>query len=129
MEEKELHRLKRSELLEILLAQSQEIDNLRAQLAEKEKQLEERRIAIERSGSLAEASLQITHIFSEAQLAADTYVANVRARAASGAAADVAPSLQAAPPRTVPRGGRSRNSYEDDDDDVPRGRHAAHAKR
>lgn len=121
MEEKELHRLKRSELLEILLAQSQEIDNLRAQLAEKEKQLEERRIAIERSGSLAEASLQITHIFSEAQLAADTYVANVRARA--DAAQGNAPS------RTVPRGGRSRNSYEDDDGDVPRGRHAAHAQR
>ena len=78
MTEKELLSLKKSELLEIMLAQSREIDSLRAQLAEANARLEERRIAIEESGSIAEASLKLTKIFEEAQKAADLYVENVK---------------------------------------------------
>ena len=55
MTEKELLKLKRSELLEIMLAQSKEIDSLREQLAEANKKLESKRIAIKESGSIAEA--------------------------------------------------------------------------
>lgn len=77
-ERKSLSKLKRSELLEIILAQSDEIERLRAQVAEKDKELESKRIAISESGSIAEASLKLTHIFEDAQRAADLYLANVK---------------------------------------------------
>lgn len=83
---RELKKLKRSELLEIMLAQSEEIDRLRAELAEKERQLADKRIAIEESGSIAEASLKLTKVFMEAQRAADLYLANVREGAGAGRA-------------------------------------------
>ena len=41
---KELLKLKRSELLEIMLAQSREIDSLREELAEANRKLEDKRI-------------------------------------------------------------------------------------
>lgn len=78
MTEKELLKLKRSELLEIMLAQSREIDSLREQLAEAQRKLEDKTIKIRRAGSLAEASLQLTRVFEEAQKAADLYVYNMR---------------------------------------------------
>lgn len=78
MTEKELLKLKRAELLEIMLAQSKEIDSLREQLAEAEEKLASRRIAIKESGSIAEASLKLTQIFEEAQKAADLYLDNVK---------------------------------------------------
>lgn len=78
MTEKELLKLKKSELLEIMLAQSKEIDKLRAQLAKAKAQLAERNIAIKESGSIAEASLKLNKVFEEAQRAADQYVENVK---------------------------------------------------
>ena len=50
MTEKELLSLKKSELLEIMLAQSREIDSLRAQLEEAKAELADKRINIEQSG-------------------------------------------------------------------------------
>jgi hypothetical protein len=81
MTEKELLKLKKSELLEIMLAQSKEIDSLREQLADVKAQLADRQIAISESGSIAEASLKISKIFEEAQKAADQYVENIKNRA------------------------------------------------
>lgn len=78
MTEKELLKLNKSEMLEIMLAQSREIDSLREQLAEAEARLEDRRITIEKAGSLAEASLKLTKVFEEAQKAADLYLENVK---------------------------------------------------
>ena len=78
MTEKELLKLKKSELLEIMLAQSREIDSLRAQLEEAKAELADKRINIEDSGSIAEASLKLTRIFEEAQKAADLYLENVK---------------------------------------------------
>ena len=78
MTEKELLKLKKSELLEIMLAQSKEIDKLRAKLAKVQAQLAEREIAIKESGSIAEASLKLNKVFEEAQRAADQYVENVK---------------------------------------------------
>lgn len=76
-ERKNLSKLKRSELLEIILAQSEEIERLRAELAQKDAELESKRIAIAESGSIAEASLKLSRIFEDAQKAVDLYVANV----------------------------------------------------
>ena len=78
MTEKELLSLKKSELLEIMRAQSREIDYLRAQLEEAKAELADKRINIEEAGSIAEASLKLTRIFEEAQKAADLYLDNVR---------------------------------------------------
>lgn len=81
MTEKELLKLKRAELLEIMLAQSREIDSLREELAETQRKLEDKRIKIKEAGSIAEASLQLTRIFEEAQKAADLYVENAKRKA------------------------------------------------
>ena len=78
MIEKDLRKLRRAELLEIMLDQSYEIDQLRKRVKELEAQLEDRRIKIENAGSIAEASLQLTKVFEEAQKAADLYLENIR---------------------------------------------------
>lgn len=78
MTEKELKKMKRPALLEILVSQSKEIDRLKAELEQKEKELEDRRIIIEKSGSLAEASLEIFHVLESAQKAADLYLENAK---------------------------------------------------
>lgn len=77
--EKEMKKLSRADLLELLIAQTKETDRLRARLNEAEKQLEDRRITIENCGSIAEASLQLSGIFEVAQSAADEYLENVKA--------------------------------------------------
>ena len=59
MTEKELHRLKRGELLEMMLAQSREIESLRARVRQLEEQLADREIRIQESGSIAEAALKL----------------------------------------------------------------------
>ena len=81
MTEKELLKLKRSEMLEIMLAQSHEIDSLRKELEEVKAKLEDRKVRMKKAGNLAEASLQLTNIFEEAQKAADLYVYNIKRRA------------------------------------------------
>ncbi len=78
MTNKELHKLNRSELLELLLEQSREVDLLKERLADMEKRLKDREIAIQKAGSIAEASLVLNHIFTDAQKAADLYLENVK---------------------------------------------------
>ena len=78
MNEKDFRKLKRVELYEIMLAQAEEIDDLRAQLATAKKELENKRIDIQQSGSIAEASLKLTKIFEEAQKVADLYLSNIK---------------------------------------------------
>ncbi len=79
MTEKELAKLKRGELLEIMLAQSREIERLREELARTREELEDKQIRIQKAGNLAEASLALTRVFEEAQKAADLYLENIRA--------------------------------------------------
>ena len=81
MTDKELHRLRRDELLEILLGQQKEIDRLTAALAEAEEKLKDREIKIMNAGSIAEASLALTEVFAQAQRAADLYIDNIKRRA------------------------------------------------
>ena len=78
MNEKDFRKLKRVELYEIMLAQAEEIDDLRNQLTAAKKELQNKRIDIQRSGSIAEASLKLTKIFEEAQKAADLYLSNIK---------------------------------------------------
>ena len=54
MTEKELLKLKRSEMLEIMLAQSREIDKLRQELDEANAKVEDRELRLKDCGSIAE---------------------------------------------------------------------------
>ena len=78
MRDRELKRLSRSELLEILLDQAQEIEQLKKETEEQKKQIENHEIQIKESGTIAEASLRLTNIFDEAQKAADLYLENAK---------------------------------------------------
>ena len=126
MTERELRKLKRHDVLQLLLVQVQEAEQLRQQLehtgeqlkaerelterlktklnskdaqihklkgrldkkdlqireqrATLEKLRQDRRIRMERSGSIAEAALQLSGIFEAAQSAADLYLENIRQR-------------------------------------------------
>lgn len=78
MTDKELGRLKRSELLEIMVEQGKEIERLQKRLSEAEKKLQERRLIMENAGSIAEAALKINQVFEAAQKAADQYLESIR---------------------------------------------------
>ena len=78
MTEKELKKLNRSELLEILVAQGEKIETLEQQLADAQKALQDRRIEISSCGSIAEAALKLNHIFEDAESAAEQYLESVR---------------------------------------------------
>lgn len=80
MTDKELRRLHREDLLQILIAQQEKITQLEAALEDSEKALSDRRIAIEESGSLAEAALKLNDVFKSAQQAADMYIAETKER-------------------------------------------------
>ena len=80
MTAKELKRLRRSDLMEMLLELSRENLDLRQQLQEANQKLDERQLDIQQAGSLAEAALRLNHIFEDAQAACDQYELNVRQR-------------------------------------------------
>lgn len=77
MTDKELRKLTRTELLELLLVQSKEIDMLNRKLEQLQEQLDRREIALTHAGSIAEAALQLNGVFEAAQAAADQYLKNV----------------------------------------------------
>ena len=66
MTDKEMKKLSRADLLEMLLAQRKENEALRTELDAARAALDDRRIALEKSGSIAEASLQLNGIFEAA---------------------------------------------------------------
>ena len=78
MTDKELKKLNRGELLEMLLSLSRENDELKAKVAELEAKMSDRQLAIDNAGSLAEASLKINGVFETAQQAAEQYLENIR---------------------------------------------------
>ena len=80
MTEKELRRLSRMDLLEMLLEQSREVERLQKELETVKNQLGDRRIMEQEAGSIAEASLKLNKVFEAAQQAADQYLENIRIR-------------------------------------------------
>ena len=78
MTDKELRRLSRSELLEMLIAQTEENDRLKTGLEQAEAQLRDRRIAIDKAGSIAEAALALNGVFQAAEAAAQQYLENIQ---------------------------------------------------
>lgn len=74
MTEKDLKKLTRYQLLELLVIQTERADRLQTRLEEAEKQLSEQDIQMSSLGSIAEASLQLGGVFRAAQDAADIYL-------------------------------------------------------
>lgn len=77
MTERELKKLSRSDLLELLLVQTKENELLKKKLEETEKALEERQLRLVRVGTLAEAMVEVNHVMEAAQAAADQYLENI----------------------------------------------------
>lgn len=78
MTDRELRRLNRKELLEILILQRKEISRLEEELGQAKIHLEDRRIRVSRAGSLAEAAVELNGVFQAAQAAADQYLENIQ---------------------------------------------------
>lgn len=78
MTDKELKRLSRTELLEMLLAQVEENKKLKVHLNGMQAQLDNRQIMIDKAGSIAEAALQLNGVFQAAETAAAQYLENIR---------------------------------------------------
>lgn len=78
MTEQELRKLSRTDLIEMMLSLSKENQLLKAELAAARKQLEDRTIAVEHAGSLAEAALSLNGVFEAAQAAASQYLQNIQ---------------------------------------------------
>lgn len=72
-----LKKLSRQDLLEMLIESERYVKHLERELAKTRKQLADRRIMIENSGSIAEAALKLNGIFEAAQAAADQYLENL----------------------------------------------------
>ena len=70
MTTRELRRLSRKRLLELLIGQMEENRSLR-------RQLQERNQAFEKTGSLAEAALQLGGVFEAADRAAQIYLEHI----------------------------------------------------
>ena len=78
MTDRELRRLSRSELLEMMISLTEENEKLKLRLEQVEAQLQDRRIMIDKAGSIAEAALQLNKVFEAADRAAQQYLENVR---------------------------------------------------
>ena len=78
MTDKELKKLSRYELLEMLLEQSKEVQRLKEELEKANALLEERQILIHNAGSIAQAALKLNGVFEAAQKAADQYLENIK---------------------------------------------------
>ncbi len=77
MEQKQLKKLSRVELLELMLEQSRMIDSLREEIAAAKEQLRERNLRVGACGSIAEAAAEVSSLYSSARTAADLYLDNI----------------------------------------------------
>ena len=78
IDEKTLKKLSRVEVLELLIEQIKENDDLRVNLRNMRKKLENRDIYLENAGSIAEAALHLNEVFEAADAAAKEYTESNR---------------------------------------------------
>ena len=82
MTDKELKRLNRAELLQLLMNQSVEIEQLQAKVEELTEQVQRQEITCQNVGSMAEAALALGGVFQAADQAAQKYIQEMADRAA-----------------------------------------------
>ena len=78
MTDKEFKRLKRADLIEIIYRLQENEEIHRARIVELEKRLDEKRMKLEKAGSIAEAAISLNNVFGAAQEAADQYLNEIR---------------------------------------------------
>ena len=85
LNDKQIQRLKRGELLEILIESSREneklrgqVDSLNSEIAGLNGKLSDRKIRLDKAGNLAEAALALNGVFDVAQAAAQQYLDNLQ---------------------------------------------------
>ncbi len=78
MADKELRKMNRTELIEIIYALQQREITLREENKQLTDKLNDRLLRVERAGSIADAALSVNQIFMDAQDAADQYVESVQ---------------------------------------------------
>ena len=77
MNEKELRKISRKELLELLLEQANRIVDLENELTKIKAKLEDKKIMLNEAGNLAEASLKITDLFQKTMETCKIYSDNI----------------------------------------------------
>ena len=78
MTEKELRRLSRAELLELLIEQGERAEALQQKLSAAEHAIQKRKLDLTEVGSIAEAALKLNGVFEAAENAAKQYLEGVR---------------------------------------------------
>ena len=81
MTEKELKKLNRYQLLELLVMQTERADGLEKKVEELQARLDDRELRFAQLGSLAEAAVCVSGVFEAAQKAADLYLEAVKKQA------------------------------------------------
>lgn len=81
MTEKELKKLNRYQLLELLVIQTERADALQKKVDELEEELEKREISLSQLGSIAEAAMHVSGVFEASQKAADLYLESAKKQA------------------------------------------------
>lgn len=79
---KELRKLKRSDLLELMLQLQKEVENLKTENELLRQQLDDKTVTINKTGNIAEAAMLLTNVFEEAQKAAEIYLTSIRSKEA-----------------------------------------------
>lgn len=93
---KDLKKLSRADLLELLVEMGRENDRLKAELEEAQAALAERDLKLQRSGSLAEAALALNGIFEAADAACSQYIESMRSTYGSDASSELFDALSSA---------------------------------
>ena len=75
---KDLKRLSRRELVDVIYQMKKNEEQLQEKIASLEEALEEKRIRLSSAGSIAEAAVDITNVFSAAQSTADIYLQEIQ---------------------------------------------------
>lgn len=78
MTDKELKRMSRAELLQMLITQVEENQSLQTRLEAAETELKDRSLAVSETGTMAEAALSLNGVFQAADAAAQQYLDNIR---------------------------------------------------
>ena len=72
--------LSKNEMMMVMHDQEQEIERLKAKVAELQATLDNYEIKINETGTLADASAQISNLFEAAQATVETYIENIKKR-------------------------------------------------
>lgn len=81
MTEKELRKLNRYQLLDLLVTQTERANELQKKVEELEERLRERDLNLSKLGSIAEAAIHVAGVFEASQQAADLYLETAKKQA------------------------------------------------